>query len=139
MIGRRVAVLTFGLVLTVLAVLAQGTPLGSSLAAGSIWWAVPAAVAVAALLAFRAPTLKSAWGRLCLLDGLLWLAVVPPSWLMRASAGQEDFRPEIISDEAARYAVGRALASYLPVLAFWIGAILIVSSIMLLRQRHSRR
>jgi len=138
-IGRLVALVTFGLVLAVLALLAQGTALRLSIAAGSIWWGVPVAMALAALLAFRAPTLKSAWGRLCLLDGLLWLAVVPSSWLMRASAGQEDFQPEIISDEAARYAVGHALSSYLPIIALWVGVILIVSSIMLLRQRHSSR
>ncbi len=139
MIGRLVAILMFGLVLVVLAVLAEGPASPLSVASASIWLAVPAAMAVAAILAFRAPTLKSAWGRLCLLDGVLWLAVVPPSLLMRASAGQEDFRPEIISDEAARDAVGRALSAFLPVIAFWVGAILVVSSILLLRQRHSRR
>ncbi len=136
MIGRLVAVLTSGLVL---AALAEGAASRLSMAASSIWWAVAAATAVTAILAFRAPTSKLAWGRVCLLDGLLWLAVVPPTLLLPASAMQEEFRPEIISDEAARYAVGRALSNYLPVIAFWVGVMLIASSIVLLRSRHSRR
>ncbi len=89
-------------------------------------------------MTFRAPRLKPGRGRLYWLDGLLWLAVVLPSLALRASAMQEVYQPEIISYEAARHAVGRALSSYLPIIAFWVGVILIVSSIMLLRQKHSR-
>ncbi len=137
MIGRLVAVTTFGVALVVLASLVQGA--ASSAAIGSIWLAVPLGVAVAAFLSFRAPTLKAAWGRLSLLDGLLWLAVVPTSLVLRASAMQEPYQPEIISDETARHAVSQALFSYLPMIAFWIGVILVVSSIVLLGSRHSKR
>lgn len=90
-------------------------------------------------MAFRAPTLKPVPRRLHLLDGLLWLAVILPSLALTASAMQEEYQPGIVSEEAARYAVGRALSGYLPVIALWIGVILIVSSIMLLHQRQSRR
>jgi hypothetical protein len=140
MVGRLAAALVFALILVALTNVAQGLALLFSVATGFLWWAAAIVIAAAAFGAVRAPTPQGAWGRLLLLDGLLWLALVPPSFLVRASVMQEDYRPEMVSGAAVRYAVKAALSGYLPAMAIGIALILIaVSMLLLLGPRGSKR
>jgi len=132
MIGRLPAALVFALILFVRTIVAQGLALYFGVATASLWLVTAIVIAAALFGAIRAPTSQGAWGRLLLLDGLLWLALVPPSLLVRAAAMQEELRPEMVSGAAVRYAVKAALSGYLPTIAIVVAVILIAASTLIL-------
>lgn len=139
MYGRLIAGLTIGLLLFVPASLAQTLEISSNARAVFAWWVLPIGLAISLFMALRAPTISAAWGRLLLLNGLVWLALVPPSLSARATATQEWVHPEIIDDAAARFIIKTALSGYLPTVALLTALLLIASSILLLRHGRSRR
>ena len=138
MIGRLIAAVILGLVLFVLASLAQALFVPPSAAGDLAWWILLVALAIAFLVALRAPTVRKAWGHLLFLDGLLCLLLAPASLLPRASAAELDYPSEIVTDPAVRYAIRMALSGYLPIVALFFALILLGLALALLRPRRSK-
>jgi len=139
MYGRLIAGLTIGLLLFVPASLVQALEISSNARTLFAWWVLPVGLAISLFIGLRAPTGNAAWGRLLLLNGLVWLALVPPSLLASASAMQEWFRPEIIDDAAARFVLKTALSGHLRPIALTLALLLIASSLLVLRHGRSGR
>lgn len=138
MFGRLVTALILGLPLFLPTSLAQALETALRERTALAWWILPIGLAIALLAALRAPTIEAAWGRLFLLNGLVWLALVPPSLLVRASARREWFQPDIVDDAAARFVMRTVLSGYLPTIALVVAALLIASPILLFRRGGSK-
>ncbi len=138
MINRLIAATVLGLLLFLLASVGQALLVTAGDAGGLAWWILLIALAIAFFVAFRAPTIRKAWGHLFFLDGLVCFALVPASLFSRASAAELDYPREFISDAAVRYAIGAALAGYFTTIALLLAAFLIALGLFLLRPRRSK-
>jgi hypothetical protein len=138
MIGRLIGAVVLGLLLFVLASVSQALLVPTGEAGTLAWWILLVALAVTFFVAFRAPTIRKAWGHLFFLDGLLCLALAPASLFPRASTAELDYPREIITDAAVRYAIRMALAGYLPVIILFLALLLLALALLLLRPKWSK-
>ena len=137
--ARLIVIPIFGLSLFALTSLAQAPMSYLGAPYGLVWWFFSLALVVCLFLTLRAPTIRAAWGYISLLNGVLWLSLVPTSMFAPASAMEEIYQPEIITDAAARYAVRTALSGYLPGIALFVALVLIASSLLFLRHANRNR
>ena len=136
MIGRLAAGLILGLPLFLQASLLPALVMPAGQAAALFWLVLLISVPTAFVVALKAPSFRNACSRLLLIDGILALFVAAISLFPRASAAQEEFHPEYISEAAARYVVQVFLTHYAGVFAFAVALVLIAASLLLMRSRH---
>jgi hypothetical protein len=136
MIGRLTAGLILGLPLFMQASLLPALVMPAGQAAALFWLVLLISVPTAFVIALKAPSFRNACSRLLLIDGILALVVAAISLFSRASAAQEEFHPEYISEAAARYVVQAFLTHYAGVFAFAVALVLIAASLLLMRSRH---
>ena len=138
MINRLIAAIVLGLLLFLLASVGQALLVPAGETDGLAWWFLLVALAIAFFVAFRAPTIRKAWGHLFFLDGLVCCALAVASLFSHASAEELDYPKELMSEAAVRYAIGGALAGYFTIIALLLAASLIAQGLFLLRPRRSR-
>ena len=138
MIGRLIAGLVLGLTVFVLASVLQALVLPASEAGEYSWLILIVVLALALFIALRAPTIRAAWGHLILINGVLGLVLASATLLPSALSAQEDFRPEIINEAAARYIAHALLLQYGGLVALFLAVILIASSFLLFLRSKPR-
>lgn len=138
MIGRLIAGLVLGLTIFVLASVLQALLLPSSAAGEYSWLILLAVLALALFVALRAPTIRTAWGHLVLINGIFGLALGCATLLPRPLTAQEEFQPDMVSPAAARYIAHALLSQYGAFVALFLALILIASSILLLQRSKPR-
>jgi len=134
MIGRLIAGLVLGLLVFVLASVLQALLLPAGIAGEYSWLILIVILALALFIALRASTIRNAWGHLIMLNGVLSLILASATLLPGTPAAQEEYRPEVISDAAARYIAHTILLRYGGAAVLFIAVILIASSLLLLLQ-----
>ena len=138
MIARLVAGLVLGLLVFVLASVLQALLLPASVAGDYSWLILIAVLALALFIALRAPTIRSAWGHLIMINGVLGLILASATLLPGTPAAQEEYRPEVISDAAARYIAHAVLLRYGGAVAGLLAILLLASSFLLLTRWKPR-
>ena len=138
MIGRLIAGLVLGLTVFVLATVLQALLLPASVAGEYSWWILVVVLALTLFVALRAPTIRTAWGHLILINGVFGLVLACTTLLPRPLTAQEELQPEMINQAAARYIAHALLSQYGAFVALFLALILIASSILLLQQSKSR-
>ncbi len=138
MINRLIAAIALGLLLFLLASVGQALLVPAGETNGLAWWFLLVALAIALFVAFRAPTIRKAWGHLFFLDGLVCFALAPASLFSHATAAELDYPKKLMSEAAVRYAIGAALAGYFTIIALLLAASLIALGLFLLRPGRSR-
>lgn len=140
MIARLVAGPVLGLLVFVLASVQQARLLPASVAGDYSWLILIAVLALALFIALRTPAIRTAGGHLIMINGVLGLILASATLLPGTPAAQEEFRPEVIGDAAARYIAHAVLLRYGGLVLLLLAVILIASSVLLLlRTGHNRR
>lgn len=138
MIGRLIAGLLLGLMVFLLASVLQALLLPATVAGEYSWWILVVILALALFVALRAPTIRTAWGHLIMINGVLGLVLASAALLPGTPAAQEEFQPEIINEAAVRYIAHALLLRYGGLVALFLALILIASSFLLLLRSKPR-